>query len=215
MNKSEAGKLGYLKTKEHMNLYREKNKNKAIKKWILENKKCPTCQSLISYEKRQNTFCSQSCAAKHNNNAKVLKKTKYCKNCNQPSYRNVFCKVCIENGEHLNKLKSLEKCKTDKSRKNILLKDMEIKRCEICLNSKWNNLPITLELDHIDGNHKNNLRENLRIICPNCHSQTPNYKGKNKGNGRKWRRDLYKKEMEPEIGLAPTTLTLQKSCSTN
>jgi len=56
--------------------------------------------------------------------------------------------------------------------------------CEICSITEWNNKPITLEVDHIDGNHKNNKQENLRLICPNCHSQTDTYKNKNRGNGR-------------------------------
>ena len=52
--------------------------------------------------------------------------------------------------------------------------------CEICgLSNIWNNKPITLQLDHIDGIHSNNELINLRIICPNCHSQTETYSGKN------------------------------------
>ena len=43
-----------------------------------------------------------------------------------------------------------------------------------------------LEVHHIDGNYKNNLEENLVLLCPNCHSLTENYKALNK-NGRKER----------------------------
>jgi 5-methylcytosine-specific restriction endonuclease McrA len=46
---------------------------------------------------------------------------------------------------------------------------------------------IPLELDHVDGNAGNNQIENLRVLCPNCHAQTPTAKGKNRGNGRKTR----------------------------
>jgi len=51
-------------------------------------------------------------------------------------------------------------------------------RCEICGITEWNNQPAPLELDHIDGNHLNNDLKNLRIICPNCHAQTPTHAGK-------------------------------------
>lgn len=42
---------------------------------------------------------------------------------------------------------------------------------------------INCELDHIDGNRTNHLLENLRILCPNCHSQTNTFRGKNIKNG--------------------------------
>ena len=60
--------------------------------------------------------------------------------------------------------------------------------CSTCQLSEWLGKPITLELDHVDGHHENNDWTNLRLLCPNCHSQTPTYKAKNKGNGRKNRR---------------------------
>lgn len=59
--------------------------------------------------------------------------------------------------------------------------------CYIC-NSlpEWNGKPLSLQLDHIDGDRTNNTIENLRILCPNCHSQTPTFSGKS-NNGKKLR----------------------------
>lgn len=44
----------------------------------------------------------------------------------------------------------------------------------------WNNKPLTLQLDHINGDHYDNRLENLRLLCPNCHSQTNTFCGKNR-----------------------------------
>lgn len=45
-------------------------------------------------------------------------------------------------------------------------------KCAICQISKWNEQELTLQLDHIDGDNSNNILDNLRLLCPNCHSQT-------------------------------------------
>lgn len=42
----------------------------------------------------------------------------------------------------------------------------------------WNGKPLVLQLDHINGNHTDNRVENLRILCPHCHSQTSTFSGK-------------------------------------
>jgi Zn finger protein HypA/HybF involved in hydrogenase expression len=55
-------------------------------------------------------------------------------------------------------------------------------KCEICNLTEWNSEKIPLELHHIDGNRYNNDIVNIQILCPNCHSQTENNSGKNKGN---------------------------------
>lgn len=53
-------------------------------------------------------------------------------------------------------------------------------KCEICNLEDWMGQPIPIELDHIDGDHYNNSLDNLRILCPNCHAQTPTNSGRNK-----------------------------------
>ena len=56
--------------------------------------------------------------------------------------------------------------------------------CTICGTSEWLGRPLTLIVDHIDGNSDDNSLTNLRTVCPNCDSQLPTYKAKNKGKGR-------------------------------
>ena len=64
-------------------------------------------------------------------------------------------------------------------------------QCQKCGITEWNNAPITIELEHIDGDSTNNTFDNLTLLCPNCNSQTPTYKNRNKGNGRHFRRLRY------------------------
>jgi len=58
-------------------------------------------------------------------------------------------------------------------------------RCAICsLDPVWQGKPLTLVLDHVNGPDNWNL-ENLRLLCPNCHTQTPNYGGRAKRLNRR------------------------------
>jgi 5-methylcytosine-specific restriction endonuclease McrA len=53
--------------------------------------------------------------------------------------------------------------------------------------STWNNKPLVLQLDHIDGNSDNNQLSNLRLLCPNCHTQTETFG--NAGQGNRYKKD--------------------------
>jgi Zn finger protein HypA/HybF involved in hydrogenase expression len=58
--------------------------------------------------------------------------------------------------------------------------------CEKCgCGVVWCELPLTLHVDHIDGDSDNMSLNNVRLLCPNCHSQTPNYGSKNKRTSNK------------------------------
>lgn len=66
-------------------------------------------------------------------------------------------------------------------KKKLIENALKEDKCEECGQLPiWNNKPLTLHLDHKDGNNKNNELLNLRILCPHCHSQTENFCGKNK-----------------------------------
>ena len=64
-------------------------------------------------------------------------------------------------------------------RRNILRNNLLPYKCAICGISKWNNKTLSLELDHINGMNNDNRLENLRFLCPNCHSQTTTYGSRN------------------------------------
>jgi len=54
--------------------------------------------------------------------------------------------------------------------------------CAVCgQDAAWNGQPLTLQVDHINGNNRDHSKTNLRFICPNCHSQTGNFAGKANG----------------------------------
>ena len=62
--------------------------------------------------------------------------------------------------------------------KRLIEEGIKEHKCECCGNTEWNGKPIPLELHHIDGDHSNNTKENLQVLCANCHSQTDNFRGK-------------------------------------
>jgi len=123
----------------------------------------------------------------------------YCLNCNKelPSRRNTRNKYCdnhcqqeYQNNQRINDWlydnKSWGEMKVPNWAKKHLI-NINGRKCSSCDLSSWKDLPITLEVNHIDGDAANNNIKNLELLCPNCHSITDTYKGKNRGNGRKIR----------------------------
>jgi len=67
---------------------------------------------------------------------------------------------------------------TFKLKKRLYQEGLKQNVCEECGISEHNNKPIECELDHIDGDKTNHLLKNLRVLCPNCHSQTHTFRFK-------------------------------------
>ena len=124
----------------------------------------------------------------------------YCLNCNQKiNNRSKYCSnKCQKEFEYKNYIEKWKNKQIDGMRgeyqissyiKTYLFAKYENK-CARCgwgqMNIYTNKIP--LEIEHIDGNYKNNNEENLILLCPNCHSLTSTYKGANLNKGRKSRK---------------------------
>lgn len=61
----------------------------------------------------------------------------------------------------------------------LIVEGYKKNECERCHTIEWQGEVLVLELDHKNGNNKDNRLENLQILCPNCHSLTPTFRGRN------------------------------------
>lgn len=76
-------------------------------------------------------------------------------------------------------------------RVRLIREGVKERKCEKCNNSEWMGQEIPLELEHCNGDNTDNRIENLQILCPNCHAQTPFYRGRNKLSVKNERLKLY------------------------
>ena len=91
-------------------------------------------------------------------------------------------------------------------KKKLIKSNILEDKCSECgLGNIWNNKSIALQLDHINGDHTDNRIENLRILCPNCHSQTSTFCKNKKRNVLVKEDNEDKKIIEPinQIKICP------------
>lgn len=145
---------------------------------------------------KQSSICIE-CGNEHH--AKV--KRKYCSVTCQMNYQ--WKNITVPNI-----LIGKGKCSVSLKRYLAEIRGYECSRCHI---SEWDGEKIVLQLDHIDGNSDDNSLKNLRLMCPNCHSLTPTYKGGNKGNLKDTKRNrlhrhIYARTTEPSIDRSQSLL---------
>jgi hypothetical protein len=201
--KNSFSKEGYINLKNGSKKSGEiqtKRKEQRIKNYNKNPIRCKFCKEIIPYEKRKNKFCNSSCSSSFNNlgNKRNLKSgkwsQKYCLFCNKITDNAKFCSMKCQHDFKWQEKKErmLKSGKADNLRSGKkLLQEIRGNICEICKLSNWQEKEIVLILDHIDGNASNHSLNNLRLICPNCDSQTNTYKGRNIGKGRYNRRKRY------------------------
>ena len=183
------------------------SKFKILKK---EDVICLNCEKgFIALKEHNRKFCSSSCSTTFNNlkrNGKINVNEKYrkeknigiCLNCKNDILKSdsrtsaKYCSTKCQMMFQMNLRVVNGKASTETIKRFLISnygnKCMECSWCEV--NPKSGKVPI--ELEHIDGNSENNNLDNLKLLCPNCHSLTPTYKALNIGNGRHKRRERYK-----------------------
>ncbi len=121
-----------------------------------------------------------------NCNEEINKNNKFCNNKCQKEYQ---YKKYIESWKNGEKDGIRGEYQISSYIKTYLFKKYN-RKCARCgwgeINIYTKNIP--LEIEHIDGNYRNNNEDNLILLCPNCHSLTSTYKGANVNNGRKSRK---------------------------
>ena len=145
--------------------------------------KCLNCGK----ETKNNYFCSRSCAATINNkNVHRKEKTKKCKNCYKFILSNLtYCSdECREEGLLKNHIPDneifIEHCPYKrKAVKRYFMRKIS-NECSICGQQPiWFGQKLIMVLDHINGINDDCRITNLRLLCPNCNSQTQTFSGRN------------------------------------
>ena len=132
-------------------------------------------------------FCSRSCSNSGMPRRKKIHQDRSCTYCSKAMYTTVernsdgVCMPCRKSAEYL--------LATWGSRKSPPSKDLLVRtglfecKCAQCGLTSWqgkSGLEAPLQVDHIDGDNRNNVIENLRLLCANCHMLTETYAGRNR-----------------------------------
>lgn len=176
---------------------------------------CEHCLRVTSIPKHRfsdRRACSLSCSAELHKN-RVLEQCSQChasfeRRKGQTSKTGLyFCtRKCKDAAQRLEGISALHPPHygTGKYNREYLLR-VRGHQCEHCKSTEWQGLPIPLEVHHIDGDAFNECDANHQLLCRNCHAQTPNFKHKNHGYGRKSRSSLQSGE---PAGAEPTLARL-------
>lgn len=157
---------------------------------------CNICNKQFDSHRKLNGHKSSH---RENGRYSVSRKTKQkieCTNCKTLTYNSKYCSMnCQQTHKWVilfNKISEGEILSEGYMRR--YLTETKGYVCEDCgCGSTWNGKHITLQLDHIDGNSDNNALNNIRWLCPNCHTQTETWCARNKKNTiRSKRRNKYK-----------------------
>lgn len=145
---------------------------------------CLVCGTQIKTYSKTQKYCSHSCRASQTNTTRTrtVKPTAECVVCGKRHTNKLYCSKVCQQQSVADRFAAGEVLA-----RSTLKKHVGSTECECCGITEWLGQPLSLELDHIDGDASNNAPSNLRMLCPNCHSITPTWKARNKGKGRKAR----------------------------
>lgn len=143
---------------------------------------CLQCQQPL--ERSRQKFCNHSCRAIYQNSHRPKKYQ--CVVCNKdvPHYLKYCSTECRNNAKDIQQRFINGEFSSRKTLRRLVI-ERDGYKCSECSITEWREFPLSLELDHKDGDASNNKADNLHLLCPNCHSITPTWKARNKGNGRK------------------------------